>query len=159
MVEELQLDLFSQDQVQVREGFSALARLDLTKALAIFEAVLSRWPGHPDASGGLRLAVAWDASLKEMEALPPKDAAAALWGRITAYPFGPAGEALRWGLIRRAIALLDNDWSFHLPPDVCLGRLLLEVEDYGGAEPALRRLLDWRPFDGKLWRQALVHLL
>jgi tetratricopeptide (TPR) repeat protein len=151
MDEDLQLDLFSQDHVKTREGFSDLAGLDLRKAKAAFEQVLSRWPGHPDASGGLRMAVAWDAWLPGMEGLPPKDAAAALWGRIKAYPFEYGGEGLRRGLIRRAIAFVDGDRDFYVPPDLCLGRFLLELEDYGEAEAALQRLLGRRPCVGRLW--------
>ncbi len=151
MDEDLQLNLFSWDRLKVGEGLKALARLNLTEAATMFEAVLSRWPGHPDASAGLRMAVAWTASLKEMEALQQKDGAATLWERIKAYPFGQGGEGLRQALIRRAIALLEGDDSFHLPPDMCLGRLLCEVEAYGQAKAALTRLLERRPFDGRLW--------
>jgi len=151
MDDDLQLDLFSQDRIRVREGFSALARLDLTGAAATFSEVLSRWPGHPDASAGLRMAAAWAVSLEEVETLQRQDAAAALWERIKVYAFGQRGEASRRGLIRKAIALLEDDCYSYLPPDVCLGCFLLAVDDHGGAEAALRRLLERRPFDGRLW--------
>jgi len=150
MDDDPQLNLFSWDRVKVGGGFNALATLDLAKAVRILEDVLSRWPGHPDASAGLRMALAWDASLKEVEALPRKEAAAAFWERIKAYHFGQGGEPLRQGLIRRAIALVGSDWSFHLPPDACPGRFLFELEEYGQAEVALTRLLERRPFDGRL---------
>ncbi len=106
--DDIQLDLFSQDRVKVREGFIALARLDLAGAAGTFAEVLSRWPGHPDGSAGLRMATAWADSLKEVKSLQRQDAATALWERIKAYPFGQGGEPLRRSLIGRAIALLDN---------------------------------------------------
>lgn len=148
MDEELQLDLFNWDRVKVREGFMALARLDLTEANRIFEDVLSRWQGHPDAAAGLRMAGAWDESLRRAETLQKADAVAFLWERIRSYPFGRSGEALRRGLIQRAIALMEGDCYLHIPPDLCLGRLLFEVEDHLKAEEALKRLLERRPVDG-----------
>jgi tetratricopeptide (TPR) repeat protein len=148
MDEELQLDIFTWDRVKVREGFMALARLDLTEAVRIFEDVLSRWQYHPDAAAGLRMAGAWDESLRRAETLQKADAVAFLWERIRSYPFGPSSEALRRGLIQRVIALMEGDCSLHIPPDLCLGRLLFEVEDYLKAEEALKRLLERRPVDG-----------
>jgi tetratricopeptide (TPR) repeat protein len=49
---------------------------------------------------------------------------------------------LRKRLIRLAIALLDGDPHRYVPPDFCLGRLLLEVEEYDGAARALGQFLD-----------------
>lgn len=150
MDEGLQLDLFNWDRVKVREGFIALARLDLKKAVLMFQDVLSRWQGHPDAAAGLRMAGAWDESLRRSEALPKEDAVAFLWEKIRSYPFGQSGQALRRELIQRAIALMEGDCYLHIPPDLCLGRLLLEVEEYVKAEEALTRLLERRPVDGRV---------
>ncbi len=151
MDQDLQLDLFSQDQIMIREGLCALAGLDFVKAKAKFERVLSRWTSHPDALNGLRMAVTWDAWLHEAEGLLSRDAAAALWWRIKANPIENGGEGLRRGLIRRAVAFIEEDRDFYLSPDVCLGRFLLELEAYGEAEAALTRLLERRPNNGRLW--------
>jgi tetratricopeptide (TPR) repeat protein len=150
MDDEPQLDLFTWDRIKVGEGFRALARLDLAKAVGMFEDVLSKWHGHPDAAGGLRMAGAWGESLRRAETLQKEDAVAFLWERIECYPFGHSGQALRRELILRAIALMEGDCYLHIPPDLCLGRLLLEVEDYSQGEEALRRLLERRPADGRL---------
>lgn len=80
-----QLDLFGWDRVKVGEGFSALGRLDLPRALVIFEEPLARWPGHPGASAGLAMAAAWDDALRETERLQKREAAATLWERIKSY--------------------------------------------------------------------------
>ena len=80
MDDDRQLNLFSWDRVKAGEGFNALARLDPATAVCIFEDVLSRWPGHPDASAGLRMAVAWDASLEEVEALQVISPRMRVWG-------------------------------------------------------------------------------
>ncbi len=145
-----QLDLFTWDRVKVREGFAALARLDPTQAVRIFEDVLSRWHGHPDALVGLRMARTWDEFLRQAATLEQGDAAASLWERIRAFPFGSSGQALRRALLERAIVLLDGDCYLHIPPDLCLGRLLLEIQEYAKAEKALTRLLERRPGDGRL---------
>ncbi|MGD0265292.1 MAG: tetratricopeptide repeat protein [Candidatus Methylomirabilota bacterium] len=145
-----QLDLFGWDRVKVGEGFGALGRLDLPRAFAIFEEALSRWPGHPGASAGLAMAAAWDDALRETERLQTREAAATLWERIKSYPFGPWGQAFREGLIQRVIGLLEGDSHLYVPPDLCLGRLLLELEDHGRAEEALRGLLGRHPLGARL---------
>ncbi|HSB68589.1 MAG TPA: tetratricopeptide repeat protein [Candidatus Methylomirabilis sp.] len=150
MDEELQLDLFTWDRVKTGEGFDALARLDFERALAIFESVLSQWPGHPDASAGLQMAAAWDASLKEAESLPGKDAAAFLWERLKSYQFGQCGKALRRGLLQRTVALMEGDCQVFIPPDLCLGRLLFELEEYSKAEAALSLLLENHGPNGRI---------
>ena len=145
-----QLDLFTWDRVKSGEGFGALARLDFGRAGVIFESVLSQWPGHPDASAGLQMASAWDASLKEAESLPGKDAAACLWERLKAYPFEQSGMALRRGLLQRTLVLMGGDCQFYMPPDLCLGRLLLELEEYSKAEEALKPLLEKHGPNGRI---------
>jgi tetratricopeptide (TPR) repeat protein len=150
MDEGRQLDLFGWDRVKVGEGFSALGRLDLPRALVIFEEVLSRWPGHPGASAGLAMAAAWDDALRETERLQKREAAATLWERIKSYPFGQWGQAFRRGLIQRVLALLEGDCHLYVPPDLCLGRLLLELEDHGRAEEALRALLGRHPLGARI---------
>ncbi len=150
MDEELQLDLFSWDRVKVSEGFSALAGLDFKKAQATFQNLLSKWPGHPDASAGLRMAATWADFLREAETLQKREALASLWERIRSYPFGQCGNPLRRALIQRVIALLDEDADLYVPPDLCLGRLLLELEAYGKAETALSRLLETHPGHGSI---------
>lgn len=142
MEEGLQLSLFSWDRVKVGEGLEALARLDFSKAAGIFEGLLSRFPAHPDASAGLAMATEWASILETTGTLEKRDAAAALWASTKSYAFGQGGQKFRKRLIRLAIALLDGDPYLHVPPDLCLGRLLLEVEEYEGAEKALRQFLD-----------------
>jgi len=150
MNDERQLNLFGWDRVKVGEGFSALGRLDLPGAVVIFEEVLARWPEHPDASAGTAMVAAWDDDLRETERLQKGEAAAALWDRIKPYPFGPWGQAFRRGLIQRVIALLEGDCHLYVPPDLCLGRLLLELGDHGGAEEALRELLGRHPHGARI---------
>jgi tetratricopeptide (TPR) repeat protein len=138
----LQLNLFSWDRVQVGEGLEALAHLDFRKAEGIFKGLLSRFPGHPEASAGLTMATDWASVLGTTSVLEKPDAAAALWAATKGYTFGPGNEKFRKALIRRAIGLLDGDPHLYLPPDVCLGRLFLEVEEYEAAERALGQVLD-----------------
>jgi tetratricopeptide (TPR) repeat protein len=138
----LQLNLFSWDRVQVGEGLEALAFLDFRKAEGIFKGLLSRFPGHPEASAGLTMTTDWAAILETTSALEKHDAAAALWAATKGYTFTPGGEQLRKALIRRAIGLFDGDPHLYIPPDVCLGRLFLEVEEYEAAERALGQVLN-----------------
>jgi hypothetical protein len=133
MEEERQLSLFSWDRVKVVEGFEALTGLDFGRAAGMFEAVLSKWPGHPDASAGLAMATEWASILRTTGGLQKGDAAATLWATVKSYAFGQGGQKLPEHIIRRAIALLDGDPHLYLPPDLCLGRLLLELGDYEGA--------------------------
>ncbi len=150
MDDELQLDLFTWDRVMVREGFSALARLDFLKAQGTFQDVLARWPGHPDASAGLGMAATWADSLRDVKILQRREAAGLLWERLQSYPFGQSGGELRRTLIQRAITLMEEDADSHISPDSCLGRLYFEMEDYGRAEAAFRRILETQPRDGRL---------
>jgi len=78
MDDDLQLDLFTWDRVKTGEGFRALAALDFEKAKGIFDEVLARWPGHPDASAGFRMAADWSAILTRADALHGEEAIAAL---------------------------------------------------------------------------------
>lgn len=150
MDEELQLNLFSWDRVKVGEGFKALARLDFAKAQATFQTLLSKWPGHPDASVGLGMIATWADFLREAETLQRRDAIVALWERIRVYPFGQCGQALRRALIQRVVALMEEDAALYVPPDLCLGCLLVELENYGKAEAAFRHLLDIHPREGRI---------
>ena len=150
MDEELQLNLFSWDRVKVGEGLRALAGLDFAKAQVIFQNLLSRWPGHPDASAGLGMVAAWADALNKVEAMQKRDAIVALWERIRSYPFGQCGHALRRALIQRVVALMEENSALYVLPDLCLGCLLLELEDYGKAEAAFRHLLDIHPRDGRI---------
>jgi hypothetical protein len=74
----LQLNLFSWDRVQVGEGLEALAQLDFRKVEGIFARLLSRFPGHPEASAGLTMATDWASVLETTSALKKHDAAATL---------------------------------------------------------------------------------
>ena len=151
MEEEPQLNLFSWDRVKVAEGYSVLAGLDFAKAQATFQNLLSKWPGHPDASAGLGMAATWAAFLREAEALQKRDAIVSLWERIRSYSFGQSGHALRRALLQRVVALAEVDADLYVPPDLCLGRLLLEIENYGRAEAAFRHLLEIHPRDGRIF--------
>ena len=150
MDEELQLNLFSWDRVKVGEGFSALAGLDFAKAQITFQHLLSTWSGHPDASLGLGMAATWADFLTGAETLQTRDAIVSLWEQIRLYSFGQFGQALRRALIQRVIALMEEDTDLYIPPDLCLGRLLLEIEDYKSAEAAFKHLLETHPCDGKI---------
>ncbi len=150
MKEELQLNLFSWDRVKVAEGFSALGGLDFAKAQVTFQGILSKWPGHPDASAGLGMVATWADFLGAAEALQKRDAIVSLWERIRPYSFGQCGHALRRALLQRAVALLEEDADLYVPPDLCLGRLLLEIEEYGKAEAAFRHLSEIHPHDGRI---------
>lgn len=150
MDEEVQLNLFSWDRVKVGEGFSALAGLNFAKAQVTFQNLLSTWPGHPDASLGLGMAATWADFLRGVETLQKRDAIVSLWERIQLYSFGQCGHALRRALIQRVIALMEEDADLYVPPDLCLGRLLLEIEDYGKAEAAFGHLLGIHPCDGRI---------
>ncbi|MGD0886344.1 MAG: tetratricopeptide repeat protein [Thermodesulfovibrionales bacterium] len=160
--EGLQLDLFSWDQVKTGEGFCALENLDLKKAVIIFEDILSKWEGHPAASAGLKMAVEWDNALGEIEGLPKDDAVISLWEKVRSYTFGQCDGAFRRALIKRAIVLLEDDHSLHIPVDLYLGDLYLEIEDYEKAEQAYRRFIERHSADGRtlgclgncLWRQG-----
>ncbi|HAM53767.1 MAG TPA: hypothetical protein DCP92_24885 [Nitrospiraceae bacterium] len=162
MDEGLQLDLFGWERVKTGEGFCALANLDFKKAVIIFEDVLSKWEGHPDASTGLRMAVEWDNALAEIEGLPKDNAVIFLWERVRSYTFGQWGGAFRTALIKRGIVLLEDGDSLHIPVDLYLGALYLEIEDYGKAEQAYRRFIERHSADGRtlvclgncLWRQG-----
>ena len=127
---------------QVGEGLEALASLDFSKAMSIFEGLLSRFPGHPDASAGLVMATEWASILGAIGTQERHDAAAALWARTKSYAFGQGGQKLRKHIIQRAIALLDGDPRLYVPPDLSLGRLLLKLGDYEGARKAIEGLLD-----------------
>ncbi len=74
MIDSVQLDLFSWDRIKVGEGFNALAMLDLQVASAIFEDILQKWHGHPDAVAGHRMAFDWIDFLKKTETLKKEDA-------------------------------------------------------------------------------------
>ncbi len=150
MDEELQLNLFSWDRVKVGEGFKALAGLDFAKAQVIFQNLLSKWPGHPDASAGLGMVATWADALSKAEVLQRRDAIVSLWERIRSYPFGQCGHALRRALIQRVVALMEEDAALYVPPDLCLGCILLELEDYGKAEAAFRHLLEIHPREGRI---------
>jgi tetratricopeptide (TPR) repeat protein len=151
MDEELQLDLFTWDRVKVGEGFSALAELDFARAILVFQNVLSKWPGHPDASAGLRMAATWADCLREAETPHERETVTSLWERIRSYPFGQSGHELRRALIQRVVVLLQiEDADLYIPPDLSLGRLFVELEDYGRAEAAFRRLLETHARDGRL---------
>ncbi len=93
---------------------------------------------------------AWADFLREAETLQKRDAIVSLWERIRLYTFGQCGHALRRALIQRVIALMEGDSDFYVPPDLCLGCLHHEMEDYGKAEAALRHLLKMHPYDGRI---------
>jgi tetratricopeptide (TPR) repeat protein len=150
MNDALQLGLFSWDRIMTGEGFSAMARLDFKEAIVIFEDVLSKWHGHPEASDGLRMSAEWANSVKEVEALKKDDGIETFWRRINSYPFGDRGQALKRSLLERLIGLMEDDFHLLIPPDLCLGRLFFELEDYEKAEYALMRLLERQSPDGRL---------
>lgn len=150
MIDRVQLDLFSRDRIKVGEGFNALAMLDLQVVATIFEDILQKWHGHPDAVAGHRMAVDWIDFLKKIETLKKEDVVIYLWEKIKSYSFGQRGQVLRKGLIQRIITLLEDDYCFYISPDLCLGCLYMEIAEYSKAEEALNMLAEQHSRDGKI---------
>jgi tetratricopeptide (TPR) repeat protein len=150
MIDRVQLDLFSWDRIKVGEGFNALEMLDLQVAADIFEDILQRWHGHPDAIAGQRMAFDWIDFLKKTETLEKEEAVIYLWEKIKSYSFGQGGQVLRKGLIQRIITLLEGDYCFYISPDLCLGCLYMDIAEYSKAEEALKMLAEQHPRDGKI---------
>jgi hypothetical protein len=110
--EEGQLDLFGLDRMKLGEGCAALARLDLDRAAAIFNALTLENPDFADAKQGYAMAAAWSDNLWELETRGQRDAAVFLWGKVQTCGFGQWGNGLRNAMIRKLAGLIGVRCGF-----------------------------------------------
>lgn len=144
-----QLDLFAWDRMRTAHGFSALERLDFAAATTTFDAVLSQYPGHLEASFGNRLILDWKDVIETADTLTTVAVAAFLLPKIKEYKFGTTGSGLKRGLNSYITSRMADDNCLFIPPDIYLGDLYLDAGEYGKAEAAFSKFLETDPVNGR----------
>lgn len=144
-----QLDLFAWDRMKCSQGSSALEGLDFAAAKKIFDAVLSQYPDHVEASFGKRLILDWKDAIETAVNITAEDAAVFLLPRIRGYDFGMTGSSLKFGLNSYIMSRMAHESCLFIPPDMYLGDLYLEAGEYGKAELAFSKFLKTDPVNGR----------
>lgn len=144
-----QLDLFAWDRMRCSQGFSALERLDFAAAKRTFDAVLSQYPGHLEASFGNRLILDWKDAIETAGDMTTEEAAVFLMPKIKGYDFMPTGSNLKCGLNSYLTTRMAHENCLFIPPDIYIGDLYLEAGEYGKAEGAFAKYLEQDPLNGR----------
>jgi tetratricopeptide (TPR) repeat protein len=147
-----QLELFSWDVNEISKAYKALSSLDFEIAKSAFSKVLKQIPDNSSAIHGMQLVADWQEIFQVEETLEREAWIVFLWKKIRTYDFGvdPKSLHLRQKLIEQLIVAIDNNPLHYIPPDLCLGYLLIETERYIEAEGALRTLLIDHPNNARL---------
>jgi tetratricopeptide (TPR) repeat protein len=149
----MQLNLFQWDKLAVGKGYESLAGLDFNAARGHFAKVLKVMPDHLEAGRGLRDLEFWAGVLDDLAGQKLESAFSPFWDKIVEFPSinSASYRQLRLGLIRRLAAMMADRADFYRPPDLCLGYLFLQLDDYDAAESNLRILLERLPANGRLY--------
>lgn len=151
-----QLNLFSWDFDIMGEGHSALMQLDFKYARKVFEEILENTHEHQEAQQGLTLCDDWQSLFEKNKRLEQVIACEFLWQAMSTYDFDENSIAL--SLKKSFLKMLAREieqFDVHLYSDsgLCLGQMLLELEEISKAIDAFDPLLEYYPHDPYL----LVH--
>ncbi len=139
-----QLDLFAQDNVTAGKGYMALENLNFEEAIRLFRKNLSENTENERAKHGLALSEYWEKIFREYLLTGGEEGCDYLWSKIICFPFDEMGKpwAFRRSLLNRlAVDIERIDTNMFTGSDLCLGRVLIELEDYNKALPAFENLL------------------
>lgn len=139
-----QTSIFDWHTVTTNIALTKMAVLDFADAGSMLTTVLKSYPQYDEAVRGLACFRYWTAALKEVQTKEKTQRSHFLWKKITAFEFNKSAayEKLRTGLLRFLLELVDHPDPLFIPPDYCIGHILLMTGDYYNAECSLRSLLE-----------------